>query len=252
MYQNERYNEIRAILEQIGYVTVDYLAKKMHVSPSSIRRDLTNMEQKGEVKRSYGGVELADGTFKNTPFDFRSHENADKKRIIADLAVKMISDGDVIYVDGSSTASFLFKALPSVRDITVITNSVDGLYYLSKYQVNTISTGGLISTDDRSVLVGDSVCRSLKDFNVKLAFFSALSVDFTGNITDCHYHEVPLYRQVLESSCRAVFLCDSTKLGKTSPYRIGSLKEVDTFVCDSDTAERYKAEFPSLHILYPK
>ncbi len=40
----KRESEILSILKEKSYATVDYLAKNIHTSPSSIRRDLTNLD----------------------------------------------------------------------------------------------------------------------------------------------------------------------------------------------------------------
>ena len=56
MFKCEREKEILDILKQTEYATVEYLSKKMCISPSSIRRDLSSMEAQGLVLRSYGGV----------------------------------------------------------------------------------------------------------------------------------------------------------------------------------------------------
>lgn len=58
MYKCEREQEILLVLKECHYVTVEFLAQKLHISASSIRRDLKQMENHGLVKRSYGGVEL--------------------------------------------------------------------------------------------------------------------------------------------------------------------------------------------------
>ncbi|MBQ1262312.1 MAG: DeoR/GlpR transcriptional regulator, partial [Clostridia bacterium] len=72
MYKCERENEILAIVSETEYVTVEYLARKMSISPSSIRRDLKNLEERGLVTRSYGGVKIANASGKHIPFSLRS------------------------------------------------------------------------------------------------------------------------------------------------------------------------------------
>ena len=68
MYKCEREDEIMALLADTEYATVEYLVKKINISASSIRRDLKNLEERGLVVRSYGGVKLAESTGKHVPF----------------------------------------------------------------------------------------------------------------------------------------------------------------------------------------
>lgn len=56
MYSSEREREILDLLSQHDYATVEFLASKVHISPSSIRRDLKRLELKGLITRSYGGI----------------------------------------------------------------------------------------------------------------------------------------------------------------------------------------------------
>ena len=107
MYRGERENEILRELERCGYATVEYLAEKIHISPSSIRRDLADMERRVKIKRSYGGAELADPSGKHIPYQFRTHENVSLKRSIARTAASLVHPGDTIFLDGSSSAFFL-------------------------------------------------------------------------------------------------------------------------------------------------
>ena len=72
-----------ALLAETEYATVDYLVRKINISASSIRRDLKNLEERGLVNRSYGGVKIAEASGKKIPFSLRSHENSPQKKQIA-------------------------------------------------------------------------------------------------------------------------------------------------------------------------
>ena len=92
MYPNERLNEIIEILEKNRYVSVEYLSRRLHISPSSIRRDLSVLEKKGLVMRSYGGAELVVSDHLNIPFSARMQANAAEKKEIAAKAAALGSD----------------------------------------------------------------------------------------------------------------------------------------------------------------
>ena len=168
MFRSEREIEILSILEDNQYVTVEYLAKKMHISQSSIRRDLTNLENRGIVKRNYGGVELANASNKVIPFSMRSHENANEKKKIAKVAASLVKNGDIVFIDGSSSTFFMVDYLAKIKDITVITNSIDATYILSQYNVKTICTGGIVSYENNSVLIEDFAKKVIKNCDQKI------------------------------------------------------------------------------------
>ena len=100
MFKCEREKEILDILKQTEYATVEYLSKKMCISPSSIRRDLSSMEAQGLVLRSYGGVQITDSVNSIVSFSMRSHKNIREKKRIAQTAATLVKEGDVIFADG--------------------------------------------------------------------------------------------------------------------------------------------------------
>lgn len=124
MYSNEREKEIMNILSQNAYATVEYLAEKIHISPSSIRRDLKRLEMKGLVSRSYGGAEIKNSVNKQIPFFLRSHKNTKEKAIVASKAASLVRPGDVVFLDSSTSTYFCVEHLKNIKNITVITNSL--------------------------------------------------------------------------------------------------------------------------------
>ena len=122
MYQSERMDEILKILKKYHYVTVDYLVEQIRYSPASIRRDLTMLEKKGLVKRSYGGVEIKSDT--SIPFIFRQHSMKLAKNSIAGRAAELVRDNDTVFIDGSTSAQYLGHFLVNKKNITVITNNM--------------------------------------------------------------------------------------------------------------------------------
>lgn len=232
MYKNEREQEILGYLEEFTYVTVDYLSKKMNVSASSIRRDLSDMEVRGLVKRSYGGVELVKEGARNIPFSMRMHENAAAKKKIAEKAVSLLSEGDVVFIDGSSSAFFVAKELVKIKGITVITNGIESLSYFMNYDIRAFCTGGNMHRENRATLVNDHAEAMISNFYADYTFFSAQSLSSDGRIFDCYSSEVPLRNKMMRNSGKSVFLCDSTKLSRHSTYFQCNAKDVDYIVSD--------------------
>ncbi|MBU4128788.1 fructose-6-phosphate aldolase [bacterium] len=56
MFNEQRQEEILKALEEQGRVSVEELNKSLKVSPSTIRRDLEEMEGKGLLRRTHGGA----------------------------------------------------------------------------------------------------------------------------------------------------------------------------------------------------
>jgi len=56
MFNEQRQEEILKVLEEQGRVSVEEMSKSLKVSPSTIRRDLEELEGKGLLRRTHGGA----------------------------------------------------------------------------------------------------------------------------------------------------------------------------------------------------
>ena len=80
MIKTERQKQIIQLLkENGGFISVLELSKKLYSSTSSIRRDLTHLENLGNVKRTYGGAELINTFSGAIPFNNRYFLNETEK-----------------------------------------------------------------------------------------------------------------------------------------------------------------------------
>ena len=249
MYKCEREDEIIALLSETEYATVEYLSLKMNISPSSIRRDLKNLEERGLVNRSYGGVKIANATGKRIPFSLRSHENSLQKKQIAKVAASLIHTGDVVFLDGSSSAYFVAELLPAISGITVITNSIDDMSALSHYDIKAYCTGGIMSPENKGVVVGDYTLEFLRKIHADAAIFSVQSVSRNGDFYDCYAEEVAVRNVMMQNAKTRIFLCDSSKLDRTSTFYQGSVKNIDYIVSDRDLNTFFDEPTPEKYIL---
>ena len=242
----ERKREILRLAEENGYVKVDYLARRLHISESSIRRDLLSLEANGEIRRTYGGAEPARGGSRLIPYDLRAHQNEGRKRTVAAIAASLVSDGDVVFLDGSSTGFYLVDHLSRLHGVTVVTNGLSAGLALSGTQVRLLSTGGRPNPENPFSLVGSHAEELIAAMHADVVFFSAQSLSADGEITDCFEEEIALRRLMCRRAARRIFLCDGSKLGKTSPFSLGSVGDIDVVVCDLPAPEGLLSAFPSL------
>ena len=219
--------KILEILETQQYASVEELSAVLCVSTSTIRRSLEILQQKGLVTRTHGGVKINSDNNFSPSFTFRIHQNSFEKKKIALSAIKLIKNGDIIFLDGSTSAFYLAEYLKEFENIRVITNGIDTLSLLSKNKILAYSTGGQVSSENPSVLVGRYAEDMICNFHADIAFFSAQAMDNDGEIYDCFEDEIFLRRAMIKNAKTKVFLCDNTKVGKTSSFHLCSLKDVD-------------------------
>ena len=132
MASKQRDMEILKLLESKEYISVEEITKTLYVSPSSVRRSLRVLEEKGLIKRTHGGATIIDANNLTPSFTFRTHQNVFEKKLIALKAIKLIKEGDVIFLDGSTSTFFMIEYLSEFNNIRVITNGIDTLSLLSK------------------------------------------------------------------------------------------------------------------------
>ncbi|MBO5197300.1 MAG: DeoR/GlpR transcriptional regulator [Lachnospiraceae bacterium] len=239
MYRNEREHEIIKILSTEKYVTVKQLSTLLYTSESSIRRDLTSLENQGMVARSYGGVELVKNTSQILPFSTRAHHNIAAKKIMAKKAGSLIQDGNIVFLDQSSSAFFVAYELLKKSQITVVTNNIEIIALLSQSDAEVISSGGRLSRSNRNCLVGDDSHHIFSQIHADILFFSAKALSHDGIVYDCAREEVCVRNTMLANAGKKVLLCDSEKFGRTSGYRQCSVRDIDYLITERERQEVY-------------
>ena len=240
MYQHERMDEILKIVKENHYVTVDYLVKEIKYSPASIRRDLTFLERQGLVTRSYGGVTYKDPQI--SPYRFRQHSMKIAKNAIARLAASLVKNGDVIFIDGSSTTQYMGRYLTEKNGITVLTCNMMLADFLSEHGVTTYCTGGMI-VEHPGILGGPLALEMLSRFNIDLAFFSSTAFDTSGRILSHGERGVQGIRSYREHSKALAYLCGSDKFGAEAKFSALTLDEVDHFISDAEIPKELREKY---------
>jgi DeoR/GlpR family transcriptional regulator of sugar metabolism len=233
---SERQKELLKIITESTYISVNELAKRTFTSPSSIRRDLTFLENNGLVNRSYGGVSLPEISGRVAGFYNRLTKNIKEKRVIAQKASSLLRDGQSIFLDSSTTASFMIPYIAHLDSVIVFTNNLDTAINLIKQGICTHCIGGEAINGSVS-LGGPQTYKALSNIHVDIMFFSSQSINKDGLISDSTQHENFARNIMLKQSNKTVFLCDNSKFNTTSLYTLESLDNVDFAVFDKDFTE---------------
>ncbi|MBQ8849712.1 MAG: DeoR/GlpR transcriptional regulator [Clostridia bacterium] len=231
MLKNQRHFEILEILKNEGFAEVRTLGERLYASQPTIRRDLDFLEKQGYIRRSHGGAVLADDRI-NTPVSFRRGTKAREKAQICKLAASLIRSGSLIFADASTTAAHLADAIHERDNVTVVTNGYPICRALSEKDIRVFSTGGRLLKNSMA-FVGTQAEEAVRKFNAEWLFFSSSSLDENGVISDYSEEETALRIAMRSGARRSVFLCDSTKFGKTSAFRAFTVSEIDYVVTDA-------------------
>ncbi len=232
-----------AILEYLGRnkeATVSELCAALFVSEPTMRRDLARLYASGKIIRTYGGASLRNEPGKNLPLVLREKENSDAKAVIGRKCLSLISDGDVIMVDGSSTAQALLRLIGTKRSIVVVTNSAKAPFLIEEGQVKLFVTGGEPAPNTYT-FVGNYAEDFLRGFSADLCFFSVRTLTESGELTDNALSENALRRVMMERAKKSVLLLDSQKIGEPCLGTLCTLRDIDFVVSERDIGDRFPA-----------
>lgn len=243
MYQKERIEEILKILKQNGYVTVKYLTEELRYSNATVNRDLTVMERQKMVTRSYGGVELVEQ--KGISLPFRYHKMKSAKNKIAQKAAEFVQDGDVIFIDASTTAEYMGRYLTGKKELTVITNNMALVMFLSEYDVKAICLGGVV-VEKPYMLNGDISIENVRKYHADKMFFSTGSFDQNGKVAGDNDTYFLLHRLMAENSDKVYFLADHDKINHPYTHIHMDFSEIDAIVTDYKFEENVKKKFSNV------
>ena len=238
MYAEERQQQIAALIEEKGKVSIAELAEKYGISGESARRDLRALEQQGLCKRTHGGairptqvsvLPPRDRNFDEMPI----FDNYDR---IAAHAVTLIHPGDMVYFTGGSFGFLMLRHLPADLKCTLVVNNADIANRLRAFpNIDVYVAGGLMR---KSGSIVDSMAREfMSRLHFDLCFITGggLTADFgLSNGTD---ETASLQRQVIRNSRRKVLLMPSQKVGTDSFVKVCDASAFDTLITDWDCVE---------------
>ena len=231
MFEIERLKKIQELLQEKTSMSVQKLAEILFVSETTIRRDLNELERQGLVKRIHGGAVLITGTAQEVPLYLRERQNSGIKEQLAYRAISYIRNGQVLFLDASSTVQRMVPHLAGFRNLTIITNGLKTAQELSELSHNVYCTGGL-QLHNSSAYVGPYAEHMVRQINADIFFFSSRGLSPEGRITDTSADETQLRRIMFEQSKQRIFLCDSSKFNLCYCHNLCHVEQVDEMISD--------------------
>jgi DeoR family transcriptional regulator, fructose operon transcriptional repressor len=234
MYSAERRRDILRLIQENSSVSVDDLAARFAVSPSSIRRDLNELSRHGLVQRTYGGAMGHATRSSETPYSERAIAHRAEKERIGQQAASLIVPGDTLFIDGGTTTELMLDYLPTRERITVVTFGLNIVQRLvGRDNITVILVGGILHSSTLTfggVFANDS----FDCFNLRFdkAFLAASGVSAEAGITNAGFEDIPIKRKAIRSAQRKILLADSSKVGLIAPGVIAPASELHQLITD--------------------
>ena len=255
IYTEERRSGILQLLKQEGSVSVADLSKKYNVSGTTIRIDLTILEQQGLLQRTHGGaVPVSDLIPLVREPSISERSRYEEKKRIAYAALPFVSKGDTILIDTGTTMTCFAEVLASSFDesLTVYSNDLSVLQKLeTKENLSLRILGGSIRSGFHYTY-GQQVLDELSRYHFRKLFLASSAVNQSG-LSTSNSDLAAVKRSMIRCSDEVIVLADSSKLGLQDFETFASLNEIDVFISDdslSDQEKDYLQEsIPSLIIV---
>jgi DeoR family transcriptional regulator, fructose operon transcriptional repressor len=234
VYTEERRQEIALVVRQDGRGDVSMLADRFEVTPETIRRDLTDLERQGILRRVHGGA-IPIERFRAEPAIAEAAAMAKEKARIASAALAFVPDRGTLLLDAGTTTLALARVFPD-RELTVFTNAMPvGLELTLRRNVQLYVIGGRVR--GRTLAdVDDWALRQLADLRIDVGFIGTNGLTVARGLSTPDPAEAAIKREMCRAAQQVVVLADHTKVGEEDAVRFASIEEVDALVTDAGLA----------------
>lgn len=231
--QIDRQSLIHRLALKDGSVDVSELAQRFEVTTETIRRDLSDLQERQLVRRVHGGAVPVEVHHHEPMVDARDMQNPDQKLAIGSLAGAEALPGSTVIIDSGSTGQRLAETIPVNTGIHVITNSLVTALTLARRGVRELSVlGGGVRTNTFAMVDAETV-NAVRAIRVDVLFISCDGLSFKRGLTTPYRPEHLLKRAMIESARRVVALVDHSKFGNDQTFSFAALHEIDVLVTDS-------------------
>jgi DeoR family transcriptional regulator of aga operon len=235
-------------LLRTGEVSVDRLARYLKVSPATIRRDLTNLERQGLLRRSHGGAVPVEPAlyepFRHvSTFSEQEQQRAPEKRRIGLAAAELILDGETVAFGAGTTTTQVARSIRHRKGITVMTNAINIAMELShRDDIKVFVSGGSLS-GAWFALVGATAQQHVSEMFVDKAFIGVDGIHPEHGLTTNYPDQAAVHRALMQQARQRIIVADHRKIGVTATAIIWQPRNIDVFITDRRAADETIAPF---------
>lgn len=221
MLTEERHSLILSYVKSNGTAKIQELVDLTGSSESTIRRDLTELERKKQIKRLHGGASALTGKLQELSVPEKTGRRTAEKERIGHFAASLIEDGDCIFLDAGTTTQKMIAALPD-REVVIVTNGLMHLEALQERGLTTYLLGGLIKPKTNAV-IGRGALEAMRNYRFDKAFLGANGVHPEFGYTTPDPEEAQVKELAIALARESFVLADDSKVGDISFAKFGDI-----------------------------
>ncbi|KRM07957.1 MAG: DeoR/GlpR family DNA-binding transcription regulator [Liquorilactobacillus ghanensis] len=241
MSQEKRIELIKQLLEERQELTTKDIMSEFGVSQDTARRDIVLLAERGEVKRTHGGILPLD--FGNQVLNFQKRLSlfTKEKTRIALEAVNHFHAHHVYFIDAST---ILLKTCQNLNlPLTVITHSLDNCMALAEQSKVTVKALGGTFDHESRFFYSDEALQELDNVAFDTVFIAASGIDEHG-IYILKQEDAKIVGRAVERARRVILVAEHQKFVNTSYFRICKPDRVSLFITDQPLTPAERAIFP--------
>ena len=228
MLTQQRKSHILAVLRRDGQVVAKQLSVEWSLSEDTIRRDLRELAHEGLLQRVHGGALPASAAVAD--FSGRQQVAPDEKVAIGRAAAALVKPGQVVFIDGGTTAVQLARHLDPQLRATVATHSPSVAVELVAHAgVDVVMIGGRLFKHS-IVSVGAGAVEQIKRIRADIYFMGVTGIHPDAGLSTGDLEEADIKRALMTASAETVVLASSEKLGGASAYVVAPIADISTLV----------------------
>lgn len=233
MQAEERRHRIEEYLQKVEFASLEELAEFVGASVSTVRRDLTILEQGGNIRRTHGGARLVNLRSDEFVFSARdTHQLAEKEAIGRECA-RLIQPNQSVIIDVGTTVYHVARHIEALGiPLQIITNSLPvANLFVSSNRVELVVSGGVVYPR-LGAMVGPQTVEAFNKIHADIAIMGAGGITTEG-ITNSHGLMIDIQRAMINAASKVIFCLDHTKFGRKSMLPLCGLDIPDVIVTDS-------------------
>jgi len=235
----ERLIEMEDYVLKCGSVSLEDMADHFKVSLNTVRRDLSELLERGKIKKVYGGVTVSDLS-ESMMLSKREMTDTTAKQAIGKVAAQLINDNSTVFIDSGTTTVHVLPFLSNKSNVTIITNSLKAMYETAQHKnLDLLALGGYYNYS-RGNFVANSSAESMTKLNFDLVLIAATCISLTNGLSVNSYFEVDVKNRIVKNNAgRIALLASADKFDKSALYSFCEFDDVSTIVSDRPLPEHY-------------
>ncbi|WP_054860136.1 DeoR family transcriptional regulator [Gracilibacillus sp. JCM 18860] len=232
----ERQEFIIGLLKEKEIVSVRQICESTGASESTIRRDLTELENRQLIKRVHGGASLLKKKRAEPTLLEKTAQYQAEKEAIAKKAVTFVEDGDSIYLDAGTSTMQMIPLLKE-KSVVVVTNGIPHVQLLMEYGIETYVIAGK-AKKGTAALIGTKAVDAIKEFRFDKCFLGINGIHASQGFTTPDPEEANVKQAAIEQSQASYILADPTKFGEVSFASVANIEMATIITTDEISTEQ--------------